>query len=51
VYEDKRVLADPDWEDNMDRTLENLGVGRGKLVTIVDEEQVGTVAVGLAALP
>ncbi|EIW75894.1 hypothetical protein CONPUDRAFT_139860 [Coniophora puteana RWD-64-598 SS2] len=52
VYEDKRVLADPDWEDNMDRTLESLGAGRGKFVTIVDEEeQVGTVAVGLAALP
>ncbi|KAF8127469.1 hypothetical protein EV363DRAFT_1344800 [Boletus edulis] len=25
VYEDKRVLSDPDWDDNDDQTLESLG--------------------------
>ncbi|KAF8590669.1 hypothetical protein K439DRAFT_1627653 [Ramaria rubella] len=38
VYEDKRILADPDFDDNMDRTLEALNCGRGKFVTIVDED-------------
>ncbi|KAG1767089.1 hypothetical protein EDD22DRAFT_978259 [Suillus occidentalis] len=28
VYEDKRVLSDPDWDDNLERTLESLNVGR-----------------------
>lgn len=52
VYEDKRVLSDPDWDDNDDRTLESLGVTRGKFLTIVDEdEEWGTIAVGLCELP
>lgn len=52
VYEDKRVLSDPDWDENEERTLESLNVGRGKFLTIVDEEgEWGTIAVGLGALP
>ncbi|KAI6125927.1 hypothetical protein EV401DRAFT_2150106 [Pisolithus croceorrhizus] len=38
VYEDKRILSDPDWDDNLERTLESLNVTRGKFLTIVDEE-------------
>jgi ubiquitin-like 1-activating enzyme E1 B len=52
VYEDKRVLSDPDWDDNNDRTLESLNVTRGMFLTIVDEEgDWGTIAVGLGVLP
>ncbi|KAF8880664.1 hypothetical protein BD779DRAFT_1548299 [Infundibulicybe gibba] len=52
VYEDKRVLSDPDWDDNNDRTLESLNVTRGKFLTIVDEEgDWGTISVCLGALP
>ncbi|KAF7356767.1 Uba2 [Mycena venus] len=52
VYEDKRVLSDPDWEDNYTRTLESLNVTRGMFLTIVDEEgEWGTISVGLGVLP
>ncbi|KAH7908705.1 hypothetical protein BJ138DRAFT_1103289 [Hygrophoropsis aurantiaca] len=52
VYEDKRVLSDPDWDDNNDRTLESLNVTRGKFVSIVDEEgEWGTIAVAIGVLP
>ena len=52
VYEDKRVLSDPDWDDNYERTLESLNVTRGKFLTIVDEEgEWGTIAVALSMLP
>lgn len=52
VYEDKRVLSDPDWEDNWERTLESLNVTRGKFLTVVDEEgEWSTLAIGLGELP
>lgn len=52
VYEDKRVLSDPDWDDNLERTLESLNVTRGKFLTIVDEEgEWGSISVGLGVLP
>ncbi|KAJ7510269.1 hypothetical protein B0H11DRAFT_1181473 [Mycena galericulata] len=52
VYEDKRVLSDPDWEDNYERTLESLNVSRGMFLTIVDEDgEWGTISVGLGVLP
>ncbi|KAK0450329.1 uncharacterized protein EV420DRAFT_1621956 [Desarmillaria tabescens] len=52
VYEDKRVLSDPDWEDNFERTLESLNVSRGKLLAIADEEgEWGTITVALGLLP
>jgi len=52
VYEDKRILSDPDWDENNERTLESLNVTRGKFLTIVDEDgEWGTIAVGLGVLP
>ncbi|KAH9941250.1 uncharacterized protein BXZ73DRAFT_98467 [Epithele typhae] len=52
VYEDKRVLSDPDWDDNNDRTLESLTVTRGKFVSIVDEEgEYATIQVAIGVLP
>ncbi|KAF9020239.1 hypothetical protein BDZ89DRAFT_1020326 [Hymenopellis radicata] len=52
VYEDKRVLSDPEWNDNNERTLESLNVTRGKFLSIVDEDgELGTITVALAALP
>ncbi|KAG2142954.1 hypothetical protein DEU56DRAFT_979414 [Suillus clintonianus] len=52
VYEDKRVLSDPDWDDNLERTLESLNVGRGNFLAIVDEdEEWGTIVVALGVLP
>jgi ubiquitin-like 1-activating enzyme E1 B len=38
VFESTRLLADPDFDDNLDSTLETLGVTRGKFLTIVDED-------------
>lgn len=52
VYEDKRVLSDPDWDDNLERTLESLNVTRGKFLTVVDDEaEYETIQVGIGALP
>ncbi|TDL19017.1 hypothetical protein BD410DRAFT_774396 [Rickenella mellea] len=52
VYEDKRILSDPDFDDNLERTLESLGVTRGKFLTIVDEDgEWGNVAVAIGVLP
>lgn len=52
VYEEKRVLADPDWDDNLDRTLESLNVTRGKFLNIVDEEgELETISVCIGILP
>ncbi|KAI0070738.1 hypothetical protein K474DRAFT_1669734 [Panus rudis PR-1116 ss-1] len=52
VYEDKRVLSDPDWDDNLDRTLESLNVTRGKFLAIVDEDgEYETIQVAIGALP
>ena len=38
VYEDKRVLSDPNWDDNNERIPTNLGVTQGKFVAFIDEE-------------
>lgn len=52
VYEDKRILADPDFDDNLDRTLEDLNCGQGKFITIVDEDgEWGTIAAAVGLLP
>lgn len=52
VYEDKRVLSDPDWDDNNDRTLESLNVTRGKFLSIVDEDgEYATIQVAIGVLP
>ena len=52
VYEDKRVLSDPDWNDDNERTPVNLGVTRAKFVTLIKEEGAwGTVGVAVYDLP
>lgn len=52
VYEEKRILADPDWDDNLGRTLESLNVARGKFLNIVDEDgELETISVGVGILP
>ncbi|KAF7312326.1 Ubiquitin-like modifier activating enzyme 2 [Mycena indigotica] len=52
VYEDKRVLCDPDWDDNYERTLDSLNVSRGMFLNIVDEDgELGTISVGICHLP
>jgi len=38
VLEGGRVLADPDFDDNHGRTLANLGIERGKMITFMDED-------------
>jgi ubiquitin-like 1-activating enzyme E1 B len=39
VLEGGRILADPDDEDNHPRTLADMGVDQGKILTIMDEEE------------
>jgi ubiquitin-like 1-activating enzyme E1 B len=39
VLEGGRILADPDDEDNHPRTLADLGVDQGKILTVMDEEE------------
>jgi ubiquitin-like 1-activating enzyme E1 B len=52
VYEDKRILSDPDFDDNLDRTLESLNVTRGTFLTIVDEDgEWGTISLNIGVLP
>ena len=52
VYEDKRVLSDPDWDDNLERTLESLNVIQEKFLSIVDDDgEYETIQVGIGALP
>lgn len=52
VYEEKRILSDPDWDDNLERTLESLNVTRGKFLTVVDEDgELETISIGIGVLP
>ncbi|KAF8550033.1 hypothetical protein OG21DRAFT_1525417 [Imleria badia] len=52
VYENRRVLSDPDWDHNDVRMLESLGVPRGRFSSNVDEEgEWGTIGVALCELP
>ena len=39
IFEGGRVLADPDFDDNHERTLADLGVERGKMLTVLDEDE------------
>jgi ubiquitin-like 1-activating enzyme E1 B len=42
----------PDWDDNLDRTLGELGVKNGGFLTITDEEEeYGPLALALCPLP
>jgi ubiquitin-like 1-activating enzyme E1 B len=52
VFEAGRLLADPDFENNMEKTLSDLGCSRGKFVSIVDEDgRWDTLTVGICLLP
>jgi ubiquitin-like 1-activating enzyme E1 B len=52
TYEDKRMLSDPDFDDNLDRTLESLNVTKGKFLSIVDEDgELETITLVICALP
>ncbi|KLO06151.1 hypothetical protein SCHPADRAFT_1002503 [Schizopora paradoxa] len=52
VYEAGRILSDPDFDDNLERTLESLNVSRGKFLNIVDEDgEWGTISVAIGQLP
>ncbi|KAI0794797.1 hypothetical protein C8Q75DRAFT_747457 [Abortiporus biennis] len=52
AYEEKRLLSDPDFDDNLERTLESLGVTRGKFLTIVDEDgDYEAIQLGIGVLP
>ncbi|THH14856.1 hypothetical protein EW146_g5545 [Bondarzewia mesenterica] len=51
TYEDKRLLSDPDFEENLGKTLGSLSVTRGKFLTVVieeaDSEKTITIAIGV----
>ncbi|KIY61796.1 hypothetical protein CYLTODRAFT_362355 [Cylindrobasidium torrendii FP15055 ss-10] len=56
AYESARLLSDPDWDDNLGRSLGDLGVGYGAFISLVDEEggeggEDVTVQVGIAKWP
>jgi ubiquitin-like 1-activating enzyme E1 B len=38
INEGPRILADPDFEDNFEKTLAELDIGRGKIITVRDED-------------
>ncbi|BEJ16239.1 hypothetical protein CspHIS471_0508440 [Cutaneotrichosporon sp. HIS471] len=40
IIEGGRLLADPDFDDNLGRTLADLGVTRGQYLTVADEDSV-----------
>lgn len=40
AFEGSRLLSDPDFDDNLGRTLKSLGVGRGKFLSIQDEDSI-----------
>ncbi|KAJ9477724.1 Ubiquitin-activating enzyme E1-like [Pseudozyma hubeiensis] len=39
VYDGARILADPDFEDNLEKTLAEMGLQQGSILTITDEDQ------------
>jgi len=52
VYESQRLLSDPEWDDNLERTLESLNVTKGKFLSIVDEDgEWNTIALAVCDLP
>ena len=38
IFEGPRILADPDFDDNYEKTLSELEVERGKMLTVRDED-------------
>ncbi|KAG8832312.1 E1 ubiquitin-activating protein uba2 [Serendipita sp. 399] len=52
VFEAGRLLVDPDFEDNLEKTLADLSCGQGKFISIVDEdERWNTLTVAICLLP
>ncbi|CAE6458741.1 unnamed protein product [Rhizoctonia solani] len=52
VFEGGRILAEPDWDDNFERTLDSLSCVRGSMIVLVDDaEEVVDLAVCLSGLP
>ncbi|KAG8761351.1 E1 ubiquitin-activating protein uba2 [Serendipita sp. 396] len=52
VFEAGRLLSDPDFDDNLEKTLADLSCGQGKFVSIVDEdERWNTLTVAICLLP
>ncbi|KAF8317744.1 uncharacterized protein EI90DRAFT_3133713 [Cantharellus anzutake] len=52
VFEEGRVLSEPDWTDNHTRSLADLNCGYGKFVTLVDEEEkLGNVVLAISRFP
>ncbi|EST06388.1 UBA/THIF-type NAD/FAD binding fold [Kalmanozyma brasiliensis GHG001] len=39
VYDGSRILADPDFEDNLEKSLKDVGLQVGSMLTITDEDQ------------
>lgn len=39
VYDGSRILADPDFDDNLDKSLDDVGLQQGSILTITDEDQ------------
>ncbi|GAC97279.1 hypothetical protein PHSY_004864 [Pseudozyma hubeiensis SY62] len=39
VYDGARILADPDFEDNLEKSLTEMGLQQGSILTITDEDQ------------
>ncbi|KAI0036331.1 hypothetical protein K488DRAFT_39149, partial [Vararia minispora EC-137] len=52
TFEGQRLLSDPDFDDNLERTLESLGVTRGRFLSIQDEDSVfQPISLAIAPLP
>lgn len=52
VYEEGKLWSDPDWDENLERTLDDLNCGRGKFITLVDEdERLGNLVLCITSLP
>jgi len=52
VFEAGRLLADPDFDSNLEKSLSDLGCGRGKFISIVDEDdRWNTLTVAVCLLP
>ncbi|KAF8732538.1 Ubiquitin-activating enzyme active site, partial [Rhizoctonia solani] len=52
VFEAGRILAEPDWDGNFERTLDSLNCGRGAIIMIADDaEEVVDLAVCVDGLP
>ncbi|SPO22698.1 related to ubiquitin-like protein activating enzyme [Ustilago trichophora] len=39
VYNGNKILADPDFEDNLGKSLKEMGLEKGSILTIMDEDQ------------